>query len=31
MLCPAHHARAHDTRYHMKRLPTGTYGFNRRT
>jgi hypothetical protein len=31
MLCPAHHARAHDTRYDMKRLPTGKYGFNRRT
>jgi hypothetical protein len=31
MLCPAHHSRAHDTRYEMTRLPTGRYGFNRRT
>ena len=31
MLCPAHHARAHDTRYQMTRLPTGNYGFHRRT
>jgi hypothetical protein len=31
MLCPAHHARAHDTRYQMDRLPTGRYGFHRRT
>jgi hypothetical protein len=31
MICPAHHTRAHDTRYDLKRLPTGKYGFNRRT
>ena len=31
MLCPAHHTRAHDTRYEFKQLPTGTYGFHRRT
>ena len=31
MICPHHHARAHDHRYQMTRLPTGKYGFNRRT
>jgi hypothetical protein len=31
MICPPHHARAHDTRYQMTKLPTGKYGFNRRT
>ena len=31
MICPAHHARAHDTRYDFTQLPTGKYGFNRRT
>jgi hypothetical protein len=31
MICPWHHHRAHDTRYEMTRLPTGRYGFNRRT
>ncbi len=30
MICPWHHARAHDTRYQMDRLPTGRYTFNRR-
>ena len=30
MICPWHHTRAHDTRYQMTRLPTGTYTFNRR-
>jgi hypothetical protein len=31
MLCPAHHTRAHDQRYQMTTLPTGKYGFTRRT
>ena len=31
MVCPAHHARAHDTRYLMAKLAVGTYRFNRRT
>jgi hypothetical protein len=31
MICPWHHARAHDSRYEMTQLPTGKYGFNRRT
>jgi hypothetical protein len=31
MICPHHHARAHDTRYQMTKLPTGKYGFHRRT
>ena len=31
MICPWHHHRAHDTRYQMKRLPTGKYTFHRRT
>jgi len=30
MICPPHHARAHDTRYTMTKLPTGKYGFHRR-
>ena len=31
MICPCHHARAHDQRYDMTKLPTGKYGFHRRT
>ena len=31
MICPPHHSRAHDTRYTMTKLPTGKYGFHRRT
>jgi hypothetical protein len=31
MICPGHHARAHDHRYEMKQLPTGKYTFHRRT
>jgi hypothetical protein len=31
MICPPHHARAHDQRYTMTRPPTGKYGFHRRT
>ena len=31
MICPRHHARAHDQRYDMTRLPTGKYTFHRRT
>jgi hypothetical protein len=31
MICPWHHARARDTRYDLKKLPTGTYTFHRRT
>ena len=31
MICPCHHSRAHDTRYEMKRLPTGKFTFHRRT
>jgi hypothetical protein len=31
MICPWHHARAHDQRYQMTRLPTGSYTFHRRT
>ena len=31
MICPPHHARAHDQRYKMTRLPTGKYTFHRRT
>jgi hypothetical protein len=31
MICPAHHSRAHDSRYTMKQLPTGKYTFTRRT
>jgi hypothetical protein len=31
MICPCHHARAHDHRYTMKQLPTGKYTFHRRT
>ncbi|WP_028650188.1 DUF222 domain-containing protein [Nocardioides halotolerans] len=30
-LCPHHHARAHDHRYHLDQLPTGKYTFHRRT
>jgi hypothetical protein len=30
-VCPPHHARAHDTRYQMTRLPTGKWTFHRRT
>ena len=31
MICPWHHARAHDQRYNMTKLPTGKYAFHRRT
>ncbi len=31
MICPGHHTRAHDHRFEMTRLPTGKYGFHRRT
>ena len=31
MICPWHHARAHDQRYDLTRLPTGKYTFHRRT
>ena len=31
MICPCHHTRAHDQRYHLTKLPTGKYGFHRRT
>ena len=31
MICPCHHARAHDQRYHLTKLPTGKYSFHRRT
>jgi hypothetical protein len=31
MICPHHHARAHDQTYTMTKLPTGKYGFHRRT
>jgi hypothetical protein len=31
MICPHHHARAHDARYDMVRLSTGKYSFHRRT
>ena len=31
MICPTHHARAHDPRYTMAKLPTGKYTFHRRT
>ena len=30
-LCPGHHTRAHDQRYQLTKLPTGNYGFHRRT
>ncbi len=30
-LCPWHHHRAHDSRYRMTRLSTGTFTFHRRT
>ena len=31
VLCPGHHARAHDTSYAMTRLPSGKVRFHRRT
>ena len=31
MICPPHHARAHDTRYKMSRQPNGKIAFHRRT
>ncbi len=31
MICPKHHARAHDPTYRMTKLPTGKYTFHRRT
>lgn len=31
MICPWCHSRAHDARYHLTKLPTGKYGFHRRT
>ena len=31
MICPPHHARAHDTRYQMTRQPNGKIAFHRRT
>ena len=31
MICPPHHSRAHDQRYNLTKLPTGKYGFHRRT
>ena len=31
MLCPGHHAKAHDQRYERTQLPTGKYSFHRRT
>jgi hypothetical protein len=31
MICPPHHTRAHDSRYDLHKLPTGTYTFHRRT
>ena len=31
MICPWHHARAHDQRYNLTELPTGKYSFHRRT
>jgi hypothetical protein len=30
MICPPHHARAHDSRYSMAKQPNGKYGFHRR-
>jgi hypothetical protein len=30
-LCPCHHSKAHDQRYHLDQLPTGKYTFHRRT
>jgi len=30
-ICSWHHTRAHDPTYTMKKLPTGKYGFHRRT
>jgi hypothetical protein len=31
MICPGHHTRAHDPAYTMTKLPSGKYGFHRRT
>jgi hypothetical protein len=31
LLCPRHHARAHDPAYEMTRLPGGKVAFHRRT
>ena len=31
LLCPLHHHRAHDTRYHTHRLPNGDLRYTRRT
>ena len=31
LICPRHHARAHDPAFTMTRLPTGKYTFHRRT
>jgi hypothetical protein len=31
LLCPQHHARAHDPHYRMTKLPGGTVAFTRRT
>ena len=31
LLCPRHHARAHDTTYTMTKLPEGKVRFHRRT
>jgi hypothetical protein len=31
MICPWHHARAHDCRYQIDPLPSGKYSFNRRS
>jgi hypothetical protein len=31
LLCPYHHARAHDTNYTMTKLPEGRVRFHRRT
>jgi hypothetical protein len=31
LLCPRHHARAHDPTYTMTKLPSGKVAFNRRT
>jgi hypothetical protein len=31
LLCSWHHHRAHDTRYHTRRLPNGDFRFHRRT
>jgi hypothetical protein len=31
LLCSFHHHRAHDTRYHSKRMPNGDLRYHRRT